>query len=258
MAKSKKTSSSSSQIGGAASRGSNDRHKAPAANHNNNNDDDVSLQEQLDRALVAVTTNYEQTMRLHEAWRSQISRISLLVLLVIMNQVKEPGSACMTSVHGWNTKMKLYRNSEDVISKTRAMALVTNDSVMEGMSFFCSLCIVWWIVTMPVERIRRDREFTALPFRVATALWPMIVVAYTRQPVMGCLRHLEDPYPDDAPAPARGDGAETWRAFPVVLIFYAVTTLSMFAMKRQRNSGEDQIRKVQKLRKDLMEPKKKK
>jgi hypothetical protein len=50
----------------------------------------------------------------------------------------------------------------------------------------------------------------------------------------------------------------TPRGFPVVLIFYIVTTLSILAMQVQRTRGEENIRKIEKLKQDLLQSKKKK
>lgn len=213
-------------------------------------DQNISLAEQLDRALVAVTSSQEQTLKLHHAWRSQLQRISILVLVVILTQVKAPGSACMTAVQQWNDKMELHNNVEDRITSGRTLALMAQDSVMEGMSFFCSLCLVLWVSYSTPS----TTEFSNLFFRVASALLPLIVYTYSQDRQMGCLRKhaADDPYPD-----GNEDVELEKRPFPVVLIFYIVTTLSMLAMKVQRSSGEENIRKVQQLKQDLMQSKKK-
>jgi hypothetical protein len=123
------------------------------------------------------------------------------------------------------------------------------DSAMEGMSLFCSLCLVLWVTYLPTQS-----EFSSLYFRVASALLPLIVYAYTQDRHMGCLRHLmkEEEHDQDAAASLEK------RTFPVVLIFYIVTTLSILAMTVQRRSGEENIRKVQALKEDLLQSKKKK
>ena len=118
---------------------------------------------------------------------------------------------------------------------------------MEGMSFFCSLCLVLWVSYIKPSD---QSEFSNVLFRVASALLPLIVYTYSQNRHLGCLRHHLGDY---------GNQEEMEkRTFPVVLIFYIITALSMLAMKVQRNSGEENIRKIQQLQKDLLQSKKKK
>jgi hypothetical protein len=226
--------------------------------------DNISLEEQLDRAMIAVTTGHEQTLKLHHAWRSQIQRISILVLVVIMTQVTAPGSLCMSSIRNWNTKMETLQHHHhynmnvaaiNIISTSQTISLMVKDSIMEGMSFFCSLCLLLWVST-----ITPAMEFSNLFFRVASTLLPLIVVTYSQDQTMGCLRHFADdtPFLDNDKEDTEADMVYPSRAFPVVLVFYLVVTLSIGAMKIQRTKGEENIQKIQKLQQDLLQSKKKK
>lgn len=229
------------------------------SNSSNNHDESVvSLEEQLDRALLAVTSGYDSTLKLHHAWRSQLQRISILILVVIASECKAPGSLCLASIQEWNRE----NNDEDssarttiITSNATILALMMKDSAMEGMSLCCSLCLVLWVTYLPTQQTQS--EFSSLYFRVASALLPLIVYAYTQDRYMGCLRHLTQQQENDQDAAAALPSLEK-RPFPVVLIFYIVTTLSILAMTVQRRSGEENIRKVQALKEDLIQSKKKK
>ncbi|KAL3919994.1 MAG: hypothetical protein SGILL_003476 [Bacillariaceae sp.] len=248
---------SSSKKGGASAAAASSKSPTDASNNSNN----INLEEQLDKALVALQANFESTMKLHEAWRQQLGRISLLVLCIIFAQAKQPGSLCLASVQQWNTKvMSSYDKNiteEIIISKWQAFILLGKDSAMEAMSLCCAFCVVGWIVMLPVGILRENKEFHSLLFRVATALLPLIVAVFLQQPLMGCLRDMENPYGTGVVDGEKDNTATTEkRSFPVVIIFYVVTSLSMWAMKAQRSSGQDQIHKIQKLKKDLLETKK--
>ncbi|KAG7362059.1 hypothetical protein IV203_025725 [Nitzschia inconspicua] len=242
------TSTSSSQEGnGGSSRMSNNN----KYNNNNkgNNDNDSSLAEHLDRALLAVRSSQDSTHKLHHAWRSQLQRISILVLVIVATQAKAPGSACLAAIQEWNNQQY---NNDTIISSTQTLILMAKDSVTEAMSMCCSLCLVAWLTGSPTTpTTQQDQsEFSSLSFRVATALLPLIVYTYQQDRTMGCLRRweLHDNY--DHPRSELES-----RSFPVIVIFYIVSTLSVFAMYIQRSNGQQNIQKVVQLQQDLLQPK---
>ena len=213
--------------------------------------DDDTIKEQLDRADIAVRSNQEQTLQLHTAWRAQLQRISLIVLFVIMSQMKVPGSACVAEIEVWNEEHQ--QNEDDMIQYSQAMYLCLKDSMVEVMSLVCG-CLIFWMI-----RQTNSDDFSSTPFRMASSLLPMIAMMYMQNRTMGCMRHLKTTN-NNTESVLEGDDVDekSRRPFPVVIIYYVIVTLSLFAMKVQRTQGQQNIDKIQKLRKDLLEVKKKK
>lgn len=62
---------------------------------------DETLEQQLDRAEVAVRKSKDTTAYLQEQWRSHLFRLSFLVLLVSFNQCRTPMGECMNNIKVW-------------------------------------------------------------------------------------------------------------------------------------------------------------
>lgn len=59
---------------------------------------DSTLDEQLDRAEVAVKRAKDATAYLHQQWREHMFRLSLLVLIISFYMCRLPMSECMTNI----------------------------------------------------------------------------------------------------------------------------------------------------------------
>lgn len=70
-----------------------------------------SLEEQLDRAEVAVRKARDATAYLHDQWRTHLYRISFLVLLVSFHQCRLPMNECMTNIKVCNVELLYARTS---------------------------------------------------------------------------------------------------------------------------------------------------
>jgi hypothetical protein len=77
---------------------------------------------------------------------------------------------------------------------------------------------------------------------------------YAQNRSMGCIQHLTNELAIESDAV----DDKSWWPFPVVIIYYVTVTLSLFAMKVQRHQAQQNIDKIQRLRKDLLEAKTKK
>lgn len=60
--------------------------------------DDTSLDEQLNRAQAAVERNHATTLELHQQWRTQLLRMSYLVMIVTLHIAQTPSGACIKDI----------------------------------------------------------------------------------------------------------------------------------------------------------------
>lgn len=222
-------------------------------------DEEITLKEQLDRALVAVQANQEQMAKIHFAWRSQLKLISMLVMMIVLSQLHAPTSSCLKEIKLSNEWAEINKNDEAVIGFLQAMKVSALDSMMELLSVLCGLSLIW-LLSLP----QGDDDFSTLPFRVSCAFIPFIASTYYRNRSLSCLDGLVDPISQsssgggDFSAEGASAPAQARRTFPVILIFHLISALSLWFMQAQRKQLESSIEKIQKLRKDLLEPKKKK
>jgi hypothetical protein len=87
---------------------------------------------------------------------------------------------------------------------------------------------------------------SSMPYKMSTVCIPMIVSLYLNNKKVGCLEQevrqfLEEPSEDQP------------RGFPVVLIFHAIVTISLWFMHYQVQQNEKNSEMVMKLKKDLKE-----
>jgi hypothetical protein len=224
-------------------------------------DYDTTLKGQLDRALAALLANQEQTSRIHSSWRTQLRLISLVVLFIVVSQMQEPASSCLREIKLWNEEILLLSNTssnnKDVIGFFRAVRYTASDSVMELLSVMCGLSLVWLLGLRSVKD-----DFSSLPFRVSCAFIPFVLWAYYQNKSTGCLNGVESSLSpraldEDIPAAETTDGGQR-RKFPVILLFHLISSLSLFSMQSQRKQQESSVERIQQLKKDLLETKKKK
>jgi hypothetical protein len=91
------------------------------------------------------------------------------------------------------------------------------------------------------------RDFTTVPYRMSCTVIPMIVSLYFQNKHLGCVPKEEMQHIEDADAPK-----EEARAFPIILIFHTIVSLSLFFMHHQSGQHEQNIEMVQKMRSDLL------
>jgi len=60
--------------------------------------DEGSLTDHLDRAEAAVERNHASTLELHGQWRTQLLRMSYLVMVVTLHIAQTPSRACIMDI----------------------------------------------------------------------------------------------------------------------------------------------------------------
>eukprot|EP00536_Pseudo-nitzschia_multiseries_P005432 jgi/Psemu1/323883/estExt_fgenesh1_pg.C_1010042 len=215
--------------------------------------DEVSLEESLERARIALDKNQHHMFGLHRAWRSQLQRISIMVLMVVLKQSSIPATDCLEEIKTWNEQITSKNNAGEetvgdeslLIGGWEAGKYCVADSFTEIFSALCCLSLIW-LIYQPLG----GDDFTTLPFRISTSFVPMILSSFYNKPIMGCLADL-------AGNGDREGSVEKHRSFPVVLIFMVVTFASLSIMRYQQTQQVENIEKIEKLRKDLVGSKKK-
>lgn len=205
----------------------------------------MSLEESLDRARVALDSSQKQMYILHKAWRSQLQRITVMVLVVILNQVKTPISVCSQDIKDWNINFKNENDDKSTlyIGFWDAVYYCFADSLMESMQLLCCLSLIW-LMYLPLN----GDDFSSIPFRLAISFVPIIISNYYCNSTLGCLKNLQNNITDD----------NTPRPFPIMVIFLAIGLAPLYFMKYQQRQQDENIQKIEKLRENLVVNKKKK
>ena len=212
-----------------------------------------NMKESLERATIAVERGQQQMLTLHNAWRSQLQRISFLVLMIVLKQASIPASVCMEKINERNGGMVTTDSSGDgsddsnsiFISKWESVKYCISDSYMEISSVLCCLSFIW-LLFQPLQ----GNDFSSRPFRLVVFFVPLIVASYYSNPTVGCLRGIDG----DDTGSIENDGVASGkpRSFPVVLILLVVGFVSLYIMKNQQQEQLKNIQKVEKLREELL------
>mmetsp|Transcript_12959 Transcript_12959/g.27332 ORF Transcript_12959/g.27332 Transcript_12959/m.27332 type:complete len:249 (+) Transcript_12959:324-1070(+) len=222
---------------------------------------EASLEESLEKALAALNKNQHQMLGLHRSWKSQLQRISFMVLIIVLKQSSIPVSDCLEQIQTWNeqiTASAATASNDD--SKGRGGLLDESlrigdwdagkyclaDSVMEILSILCCLSLIW-LMYQPLQ----GKNFTDLPFRIAVSFVPLILLSYYNNQMMGCLE-------DFVGNGEEKSGVSKPRTFPVVLIFLVVSFASLYMMRYQQKQQDENIQKIEKLKENLLANKKQK
>lgn len=198
---------------------------------------DDELKEHIRRAEAAVQKNKFTSEYLQATWRRQLLNMSYMLILISLHQTQGLVGSCLKDIKAWN--------EQDVkIGGMEAIAIVLHDAAEYLLSVVLSVALT--IFLMPLQAPNR---FSATSYVFANACIPAILSIYLQRKTRGC---IEDKLAEMnlEPHPRRLD-------LPVVLIFHVIATASYYFMNAQSKQHEKNLLAVEKLKKDLVQTKKK-
>lgn len=158
---------------------------APAAAAKTGNQ---QLQEQLDRAAVRLAQNAEQMARLHGQWRSYLTGLSYLVVLLSFHQFQATSSACLFDIKAVN---KEAADEDFRIPGTEATALVLKDAAAIILGIIMASAICMWL------KVKKGAHDFSNPFYMTaqSCVLPILGILYFRnfnKQTTSCLEGLAD------------------------------------------------------------------
>ena len=193
---------------------------------------EMSLEESLDRARIALESSQAQMLSLHHSWRSQLQRLCVMSLFLVLKQASIPAYDCLDQVENYNEKDDTVNMEQLEIAQR-----ILSDSLMEVFCVLCCLCLILLL------HQTGGKDFSNLYFKLSLVSVPLIVACYYLDPMVGCLGEIQG-------------FEERPRSFPVTLILLVVCYGSLYAMHYQQNQQTENLQKVQKLKDDLVGTKK--
>jgi hypothetical protein len=239
----------------------------------------ISLEEQLNKALTSLETNRQSTAKLFMEWRSQLWRLSLMVLVLVLAMAQKPSTACLNTIKSYNNNKNIEGDQagdlvdvehDKTISFVDAMKYVVEDSAMELLSVICCMFLVWMLHDDGSSRSSDNAakavdDFASTSYRCACALLPGIITLYYQnrnKPLGKCLPDgmmMMDVVVEEDPKEEETDGSSAVPAhavekhgFPLILVFHLITSLALWFMKYQMKQHQNSIDKVLKLQDELV------
>ena len=129
-----------------------------------------------------------------------------------------------------------------------AAKIVLSDSITEILGLFCGTMLLW-MLNLKITHA----DFQTIPFRLSSIVIPFIAWQYNENRIIGCLDDemitiLMQDKTISVDLPERKE-----RPFPIILVFYATTTICLYFMQYHGKRMEENIQTLLKLKKDLTE-----
>jgi hypothetical protein len=199
---------------------------------------DALLQEQVERASLAVDKASAASKALHDSWTTTLRNMSYLMIVQTMYQAFKNVKASMEDFE----KMKnLTIETPITDQKTTTTAMIVLDSLPSLLSILMALALTAFLVDT-------SRPLTVSHPRFIKATACGLALLTLGRPG-GIDERLIDAGVMDQPAR---------KSFPVVLVFHAMVAISVWFMTNQRGAHEKNEQAMERLRKDVQEADKKK
>ena len=99
------------------------------------------LQNEINKALQAVTTTKHKTQILHSQWKNHLLRMSYLVLLLAMHQWSTPVQSCIQDLKSFQLYTDNNNDNYDYYEKMVFMNVILGDSMVEILNFIIAILL---------------------------------------------------------------------------------------------------------------------
>ena len=179
--------------------------------------------QQLREAHAKLIVSRERTADLHAAWRSQMFRMSLIVIFVTLHQLQKPIQSCIGDIKGLNKGDSLGKST---ISGMDAIGIIFGYSYYELLAVVTSFLLAFLLIPNKTSTL----DLNSTPYFLSSALVPIQLGFYFNT------KH---------PAVCIGDGVEDVRRnFPAVVIYHTIVTLAAWFMKNGMDQCEEHVKLV--------------
>ena len=176
--------------------------------------------EQMRCAQARLIVSRDRTADLHAAWRGQLFRFSLLVVVVTMYQLKASLTACIRDI----------KDREGTIAISfEAIKILFGDSYCELMGVVISSLLAYFLAL----GYNNGLVLESWPYVLSTALAPICVGLFFNTTQVGC-RGGEDL--------DMGGVDDKRHQFPAVILWHTVVTGAYWFMKSGMQECEDNVK----------------
>ena len=228
-----------------------------------------SLSAQLDRATETLHKNAAQIARLHGQWRSYLTLLSYLVVLLSFHQFQSISSACLYDIKAWNqhhdgaaAANEQPADDPRIVSGAQAVTLVLRDAAAVVLGIVMASLLCAWLQKATGEA---TADLTHPLYRTAqSCVLPVLGILYYQtfhKPTNTCLEDLllrdddeqQPTLPEGLELPSATTKPKSAAGFPVVLVFHVIVTACVWFMNKQRTKLLQSELAVQELRDELQQ-----
>mmetsp|Transcript_4578 Transcript_4578/g.5962 ORF Transcript_4578/g.5962 Transcript_4578/m.5962 type:complete len:233 (+) Transcript_4578:66-764(+) len=198
------------------------------------------IQEEITKAINAVTYTKFRTAQLQSQWRDHLLRMSYLVGLIVMHQLSSPVTACIKELKGFDG----YQ-----ISGITALTVLLRDSMVEITNVVIAIFLFRFLTLRDPHGNFQSRSYCVAATLVTFALG-MFFNEDKELQAQGCVAHLGEDISIDA-----GEAQVVKRQFPVSCVFHVIVTGCYWFMKMGMDQCDTNVEAMMKLQKELIDSK---
>lgn len=194
-------------------------------NSKTGNNDKLTPTEQLQHAKARLIVSRDRTADLHTAWRGQLFRLSLIILVLAMYQLNTSISACITEIKGDG------RDTTTNIIGAEAIKLILTDSFCELLGVIISSLLAYFLALST----DKPMELEEWPYLASSALVPICLGCFFfSDNKLGCF--------GDSVEIDKSEVDDKRHQFPAVVIYHTIVTVASWFMKSGMQACEDHVK----------------
>lgn len=187
--------------------------------------------DQLHSAQARLAISRDRTADLHEAWRGQLFRLSILVICVSIYQLQTSISACIREI----------KEGEATFAGAEVMKLIFADSFYELLGVFIASFLAYFLALTTIMPIGLDHW----TYMLSSALVPICLGLFFHSKQLGCIAGAGEG--DEIDNTDEEESTKDQRhQFPAVVVYHTIVTVAFWFMKSGMKQCEDNVSLVNK------------
>lgn len=190
--------------------------------------------EQLRGAHARLVLSRERTADLHAAWRNQLFRLSLLVVVVTVHQLQSSISSCIHEIKDGGEG----EEGGTAVTGAQAVRLIFSDSFCEIWGVAIAALLAYFLARS--SHSGNALDLSLMVYIVSSAMVPICLGCYFHSSKVGCVGGGSDveEVSDDATNADR-------HQFPVVVIYHTIVTVAAWFMSSGMQKCEEHVKMVE-------------
>uniref|UniRef100_A0A7S2VFT6 Uncharacterized protein n=1 Tax=Entomoneis paludosa TaxID=265537 RepID=A0A7S2VFT6_9STRA len=232
--------------------------------------DSASLEEELERAEIAIRNSQFKVNSIHKQWKTYLQRLSYMVLLISIHQMRSPTTACLKDAKQFNQVLEARTLDGDdmtLITGKKVVLLVLADSMVHLLAICMAACLSFFLIQQQpppdpsLSPAAQQEQMTIQAQTQAVFANPRYLLSNACIPPMLALYFGHQKKQSDASVSsclephllvAAGVTPEPReRSLPIVLVFHVIVTACIWFMDMQQNQVYDNVKKLHTLRSEL-------
>lgn len=188
--------------------------------------------DQLRNAQARLVVSRDRTADLHSAWKNQLFRLSLIIVVVTLHQLQKSISSCILEIKDSSSSGD---NDSASVSGVQAIKLIIGDSFCELMGVFIAFLLAYFLA---LSKSLPTYELDHWSYVLSSTFVPITLGFYFNSKQLGCVGG------DTIDGSDENASTDPRHQFPAVVIYHTIVTLAYWFMKSGMQQCEEHVKMV--------------